>query len=387
MPRILAPGVYVEEVSFRAKTIEEASTGITAFVGPTVRGPVGEVSPPFSTEAEFARVYGGTEDLSFGTTRLTNFTAYAVGAFFAEGGRTLHVVRVDPAQTKPSLGERFAAALEALNDVPALSVIAAPGHAAMDACLAPLLIAHVNRPGSRCFALLELPAGSTVAEARAAVGGMRSNSAALYHPWIRTKAAGTGLKTRRTPALLLPPSGYMAGIYARMDRERGVFKPPSNAPLRSASGLEVNLTAAEIDGLTPDGINALRVMPTKEVRVWGARTTASDPEWKYVNVRRYYLFIAQSLERGLEWAVFEPNDEPLWRRVRGGVEDFLQGQWRAGALMGSKPEEAYFVRCDRTTMTGSDLAAGRLVCLVGLAILKPMEFVTLRIGLITASTP
>jgi len=201
-----------------------------------------------------------------------------------------------------------------------------------------------------------------------------SSFAALYYPWV---------SVADPPALQLPPSAFVAGVCARVDAERGVWKAPANEVLRGASGLEVALDAARQEPLNAEGINVLRCFADRGVRVWGARSISSDAEWKYVNVRRLLIYIEHSIDRGLQWAAFEPNAEALWAQVRRAVEDFLLRTWRGGALLGTKPEEAFFVRCDRTTMTQDDLDNGRLVCLIGVAPLRPAEFVIVRIGLWT----
>jgi phage tail sheath protein FI len=216
-------------------------------------------------------------------------------------------------------------------------------------------------------------------------GRFDSKYGALYHPWIEildpTQRLAQGAPQDR---LLLPPSGFVAGIYARSDIERGVHKAPANEVVRGLTKFESNINKARQDVLNPEGINALRFFEGRGNRVWGARTVSSDPEWKYVNVRRLFLYIEHSIDKGTQYAVFEPNNERLWANIRSSIEDFLLVLWRDGALLGSKPEEAYFVRCDRTTMTQNDLDNGRLIVLVGVAPVKPAEFVIFRIGQFTA---
>jgi phage tail sheath protein FI len=182
----------------------------------------------------------------------------------------------------------------------------------------------------------------------------------------------------------LPPSGFVAGIYARNDVQRAVYKAPANEVVNSALGFELLLNKAQQEVLNPEGINCLRFFEGRGFRVWGARTISSDPEWKYVNLRRYFAYLERSIDRGTQWAVFEPNGEALWANVRRTVEDFLLNEFQMGALLGDKPEKAYFVRCDRSTMTQNDLDNGRLVCLIGVAPLRPAEFVIFRIGQWTA---
>jgi phage tail sheath protein FI len=193
-----------------------------------------------------------------------------------------------------------------------------------------------------------------------------------------TPASGPSRANPRGADLCLPPSGLLAGIFARVDRERGVHAAPANEVVLSASRFERAVTAADSAVLNPVGVNCLRAITGRGLRVWGARTTSLDPEWRYVNVRRYVLFLQRSLDQGLKWAVFEPNDEPLWARVRLAIGNFLLGEWRRGALRGAKAEEAFVVRCDRSTMTQNDLAAGRIIATVGVALMKPAEFVVIR---------
>ncbi len=163
-----------------------------------------------------------------------------------------------------------------------------------------------------------------------------------------------------------------------------MHKAPANEVVQGLTRFEVNINTARNDVLNPEGINALRFFEGRGHRVWGARTMSSDPEWKYVNVRRFFNYLEHSIDRATQWAVFEPNNERLWRNIRQMVEDFLLVEWQKGALLGSKPEEAYFVRCDRTTMTQNDIDNGRMICLIGVSPTKPAEFVIFRIGQWTA---
>jgi phage tail sheath protein FI len=204
-----------------------------------------------------------------------------------------------------------------------------------------------------------------------------SSFAALYYPWITVAAL------QETQPLPLPPSAFVAGICARVDAERGVWKAPAGEPVHSAVGLEVVLDAVAQEPLNAEGINVLRLFAERGVSVWGARLATADAECKYVNVRRLLIYVERSIDRGLQWVAFEPNGEALWEQVRRTVEDFLLTTWRDGALLGAKPEEAFFVHCDRTTMTQDDLDNGRLVCLVGVAAVRPAEFIIVRIGVWT----
>ncbi len=201
-----------------------------------------------------------------------------------------------------------------------------------------------------------------------------SKYAAFYFPWLNVVDSKTGLK------ISIPPAGHIAGIYARSDTERGVHKDPANEVIRGIDSLQVPIDNQAQSILNPIGVNALRFFKGMGNLVWGGRTTSSDPDWKYINVRRLFIFVEKSIERGTQWVVFEPNDEPTWARVRRSVSAFLNGLWLDGMLQGAKREDAYFVRCDRTTMTQADIDNGRLIVVIGIAPVKPAEFVIFRIG-------
>jgi len=200
--------------------------------------------------------------------------------------------------------------------------------------------------------------------------------AAFYCPWIDVHDPATGRAVR------VPPTGHIAGVIARVDAERGVHKAPANEELRGVTGLEFSITESTQDALNPRGVNAIRDFRAagRGIRVWGARTMSSDPDWKYVNVRRFLTFLETSIDKGTQWAVFEPNGESLWNNVRASISDFLLQLWSTGALMGNKPEQAFFVTVDRTTMTQDDIDNGRMICIIGVAPLRPAEFVIVRIG-------
>jgi hypothetical protein len=274
----------------------------------------------------------------------------------------------------------YALGLRQLEDIEDISIVAAPGHTwdyanyDEDArSIAGLLVAHAERMRYR-IAVLDSAEHHTIAQVRDMRETMDSKHAALYYPWV------TVLDPVTRREINLPPSGFVAGIYARNDVERGVFKAPANEVVRLALGFETLLNKGQQEILNPEGINCFRFFEGRGMRLWGARTISSDPEWKYVNVRRYFAYLERSIDKGTQWAVFEPNGEQLWGNVRRTVEDFLLNEWQNGALLGDKPEKAFFVRCDRSTMTQNDLDNGRLVCLVGVAPLKPAEFVIFRIG-------
>jgi uncharacterized protein len=282
-----------------------------------------------------------------------------------------------------------ATGLEALGELDDIAIVAVPDGGDMGSddairATADHLIAHAEKSRYR-IAVVDGPRNSSISEIREFRGRFDSKYAALYHPWIEVLdplfPAVPGVPPRK---LLLPPSGFVTGIYARNDIERGVHKAPANEVVRGLTRFEININKARQDVLNPEGVNCLRFFDGRGNRVWGARTMSSDAEWKYVNVRRLFIFIEHSIDKATQFAVFEPNDERLWTNIRTAVADFLFTLWRDNALLGAKPEEAFFVRCDRTTMTQNDLDNGRLICLVGVAPSRPAEFVIFRVGQFTA---
>jgi phage tail sheath protein FI len=276
-----------------------------------------------------------------------------------------------------------ATGLKALAEIDDIAIVAAPGSAALSdlqelQAVRNALVSHCENLRYR-FAILAGPRDVNQAGIRAVRSQIDSKYAALYYPWLLLPPV-----ERNGPPLALSPEGAMAGIYARSDIERGVHKAPANETVRGVLGFNRNVGKGEQDVLNPEGINCLRFFEGRGYRVWGARTISSDPEWIYVNVRRLFIFLEHSIDRSTQWAVFEPNNEQLWLKIRLTIESFLYDVWRTGALLGSKPEDAYFVRCDRSTMSQGDLDNGRLICLIGVAPTKPAEFVIFRIGQWTA---
>ena len=216
-----------------------------------------------------------------------------------------------------------------------------------------------------------------------------SSYAAIYYPWLRV------LDSRTNDTRLVPPGGHIVGIYAQTDIARGVHKAPANVELRgimtrdlpgNRKPLEYLINKRQHDVLNPKAINVVRDFRAdrRGIRVWGARTMAADAQWKYVNVRRLFIFVEESIDEGIQWVVFEPNNEATWDRVRRSISNFLTSVWKSGALMGLQPEEAFYVRCDRTTMTQQEIDTGQLVCYIGMAPVKPAEFVILRYSQKTA---
>jgi phage tail sheath protein FI len=579
MPSYLAPGVYVEETSFRAPSIEGVGTSTAGFAGPTLTGPIGGTPPVLTSFGDYANIYGGFDNLAINPTladpKNVNYLALSVKGFFDNGGSVLYVSRVfaggggvgfakasdadvtitaafpgnagnrtvtislvstltpmptgttttlpqgsllalvTPAPAAPAapvavdfytngatgtfkdsggnspagplaagayfcvltmqvsttsasgqsvswsglgfdplhpmyignvLGPNpprsidalenqiqitikagttasalqtniFGAwtdstkaaakvyaltggtdgvepasidydnALKAFESLEDIAIVAAPGSSifTQSAAIIQSLITHVSRPRAYRIAVLDTPPNQVAADNEALRGTIDTSYAALYIPWITVAnplaQAGTSIPAQ----VSVPPSGYMSGIYARSDEENGVAKAPANEVVLGALALERNITFGEQTVLNPLGINCIRSFPDRGLRVWGARTATSNTEFMYLNVRRYLIYLEHSIDNSTQWAVFENNGPALWARVRDSVEQFLYSELQAGNLLGTTPAEAYFVRCDRTTMTQNDLDNGRMICLVGVALLKPAEFVIFRIGQFIAS--
>jgi phage tail sheath protein FI len=493
-----APGVYIEEESYRPRSIDGVSTSTSAFVGLTERGPT---RPQLVTSpAEYRRWFGGGAGANA-------YLPYAVRGFFENGGKRLYIARVvsraatyaeaafgvyftvravgrgnwgrrifariedasqrpgsfrlrlayyttepagdplawfnsTPQAPVPYLAEDFdnlapdsavadywpkrladsaLAGLVCADAAPAdaspergfrrLSVGGGDGASALDAAnyegsdappdrevqgLAALsdpvyrevaLVAAPNAPFdvarkvvAHCeamrfrFAIVDAPPVLPPNfDPRTAIAD--TSYAALYTPWLIVSDLVDPQRRRTVPA-----SGHVAGIYARVASERGVHKAPANEVVHGALGVTTAVDDHGQEALNPLGINALRNFPGRGLLVWGARTISTDSQWKYVSVRRLIIYLERSIDEGIKWVVFEPNSEAVWNRVVALVQEFLYTVWRSGALLGSTPAEAFFVRCDRSTMTQNDIDNGRLICEIGVAAARPAEFVVIRIG-------
>ncbi len=252
-----------------------------------------------------------------------------------------------------------------------VSIMAVPGVTDSDVQLA--LVAHCENTKSR-FAVLDIPLDKKkVGDVLDHRNMFDTSYAALYHPWLEV------FDPLARKSSYMPPSGAMVGIYARTDTERGVQKAPANEVVRGCTGLSCPYNEGEQDILNPQGVNLIRSFTGRGIRVWGARTASSNPLWKYINVRRLFIFVEESLKANTNWVVFEPNSEALWGRVQRTIELFLSSMWRSGALAGTSPGEAFFVNIGRSTMTQDDIDNGRLICNIGIAPVKPAEFVIFRI--------
>jgi len=385
MPTYLTPGIYVEEVSTGPRPIEAVGTSTAAFVGtaPQANARLDE-SVAINSWSQFVREY--VTDGSRSTP-----LAQAVFGFFQNGGRRCYCVNIAPGQPIVG-GGRQRKGLELLEEVDEVNIVAAPGYT--DVASYESLISHCEKARNR-IAVLDAPkdvgdidlltkvgtASSSEAAAPSPKGGLRPRVSdhgygALYFPWI---TAQDPLNPRTL--IDVPPSGHIAGIYARTDATRGVHKAPANEPIRGALNLTYRLTDEEQGELNQSGVNCLRFFPREGILVWGARTLAdSASEWRYLNVRRLFSMVEESIVRSTRHVVFEPNDMSLWKAIKRDLSAFFMILWRDGALMGATPEEAFFVRCDAETNPPEVIDAGQVVTVIGLAPVKPAEFIVFRIG-------
>ncbi|HEY6569134.1 MAG TPA: phage tail sheath family protein [Candidatus Limnocylindrales bacterium] len=315
--------------------------------------------------------------------------APAAGSTALVGGSAAAPSRLTPDDYVGNSSDRTGfAGLEAVDEVTMLSVpdlmaVYEQGMIDLEGLQAVQLamIAHCELMGDR-VAILDAPPGlnaQQVKEWRVDKAGYDSKYATLYWPWIKVFDPLSG------QAKFVPPSGHTAGIWARNDDTRGVHKAPANEVVRGAISLALNLTKAEHDQLNPNGINCIRAFPGRGIRVWGARTISSDPSWRYLNVRRLFNYIEESIFEGTQWVVFEPNDQRLWGRVKRTINAFLLRVWRDGALFGATPDQAFFVKCDEENNPPEVRDAGQLIIDIGIAPVKPAEFVVFRIAQFSGS--
>ncbi len=312
----------------------------------------------------------------------------AAGSYTLAGGAITTVARIDVEEYVGDVSQRTGlGGLQAVDEITMVSVpdvMAAYGKGIIDMdgvqAIQQAMIGHAAEMKDR-IAILDPPPGLSpqqIKEWRVEKTRYDSPFAALYWPWIKTYDPLNG------GSILVPPSGHIAGIWSRTDQTRGVHKAPANEVVRGAFDLETQITRAEHDQLNPVGINVIRAFPGRGIRVWGARTLATtDASWKYVNVRRLFNFLEESILEGTEWVVFESNDLDLWQRIRRTVGAFLLGQWRNGALFGETPEQAFYVKCDRETNPDDVIESGMVVIEVGVAPVRPAEFVVFHVRQLT----
>jgi len=431
MPTYLTPGVYVEEIPSAVQAIAGVSTSTAGFIGivpdqvsipernpgydPTKpETPLGNQKsqgddkgpPPAKADAapppnlpykltatkieapalelrlctsfgDFKRYFGNPDVGAFSTDSGQNTLAHSVFGFFGNGGSRCFVVRIlDLTQMDAAL-DKFAAVDE-------IAMVAAPG--VVDAGARASIMTHCENTKDR-FAILDGPKDVKPTDA-AAILPPDSKNAAFYHPWIKVSDIAEKLQHPKDKGMIsLPPSGHVAGVYARVDTERGVHKAPANEVVQGAVGLESAISKGGQAGLNPQGINCIREM-NGNIKIWGARTVGGDRngEWKYVNVRRTFLYLRKSIEQGTQWVVFEPNDPKLWAKIKRNVTAFLTNVWRDGALFGTTPQEAFYVKCDAETNPPEIRELGQVVTEIGVAIVRPAEFVIFRIAQWQAET-
>jgi phage tail sheath protein FI len=390
MAQYLSPGVYVEEVPAAARPIAGVGTSTAGFIG-VVPNNVGMPLRPGSETDKFSAAPVGEPQLitsweefksSFGDIQAANKTlSLAVYGFFNNGGTRCWVMRVAAATDLTSLTDD----LEKFELIDEITIVVVPG--ATSKAQHEAMIDHCEKMKDR-FAILDSLESPTAVTPVAIRGGTTGESgtpptrdsdyAALYFPWLKVYDPITD------SVISHPPSGHIAGVYARVDGERGVFKAPANEVIRGAVGLERRISKAQQEGLNPNGVNVIRGFDGN-FKIWGARTLGGDAngDFKYVSTRRLMNFLSESIDEGTQWVVFEPNSPALWQRITRTVEDFLLVQWQSGALFGETPKKAFFVKCDQDTNPPQLRELGQVVTEIGVAIVKPAEFVIFRIQQMT----
>jgi hypothetical protein len=412
MASYLAPGIYIEEIPTGPRPISAVGTSVAGFVG--LAPDAGAfVNRPVAVDSweQFLRRFAPAE----GEPEPTDL-ARAVHGFFLNGGGRCYIVNVG--KDGEYVGDaRRRKGIDILEEADEVAIVAAPGQS--DAGVHDALVNHCEKMKDRVAILdppaevgdLELlkkletppakpkpplPAGGGPAAPGAGGGGgggaiqpggaggggllprpSDGGFSAFYFPYIEVKDPFNPKEN-----VFVPPSGHVAGIYARSDMTRGVHKAPANEVIRGALNVRYNVTRAEQEGLNPLGVNCIRFFPRGGIRVWGARTRTAEEssEWRYINVRRLFAMIEKSILLNTNWVVFEPNDETLWKSIRRDVGAFLRQLWRDGALMGRTPAEAFFVKCDADTNPPESIGEGRVVTVIGVAPVRPAEFVIFRIG-------
>jgi len=394
MPMYFSPGIYVEEVSGGARPIESVGTSTAGFIGTAPDGSARRnEAVAINSWSEFLRIFVGDNQAATPLSR-------AVYGFFDNGGGRCYVVNLAPGEPLAGKG-RQRGGLRLLEAIDEVAIVAAPGYT--DAVSYEDMLAHCELMGDR-MAILDGPEqvvdverltrvgastvpskgkkpegeagnGTATTEENTGLRPRQSDYGSFYFPWIVVRDPLTGDVTST------PPSGHIAGVWARTDALRGVHKAPANEPVRGAVDLTYRVTKVEQDVLNPQGVNCIRHFPAEGIRVWGARTlAASASEWRYLNVRRLFNMLKESIADGTRWIVFEPNDNLLWKSIRRDISAFLTQVWRDGALMGRTPQEAFFVKCDEETNPPDVRDAGQVVTVIGVAPVKPAEFVIFKIS-------
>ena len=374
-----SPGVHIESAGDRYIPLEAVETGVCAFLGVTASGPSNEPTRVGSFE-QYARIFGDDE----------SFTSQAVQGFFDNGGASAYICNVAPEgglDVAPDdyIGQQGARnrGLRLLEGLDNIDLVIAPDlmqHYKKSLgfpeqkhvqAVQRAMIDHCERMHDRMTLLDSLP-GMTVDEAVSWRKQFDSSHAALYYPWIRVRVG-----TEVGPPI--PPSGHIAGLIAKTDAEEGVHRAPANLKLEGLVDVAQRLRKRERDHLFDHNINTLVPFPGRGIRTWGARTLSSDAAFKQIDVRRIFILIRKSIEKYAQWVVFEPNEPSLWKKLTRSIDVFLADMWSEGALIGGSKEEAYYVKCDDETNPPEARDAGQLLCEIGIAPVKPAEFIVVRI--------
>jgi len=347
---------------------------------PTLLEVYDNLSPNPTSIDFYEKTINGSSSLirvdAIGNVRPQDQALVMLNTLGTQGNNGAAVVRGDyngrELKSFPDDGTSYKTGLQGFEQVDEIAIVGAPDYHELDNTYTDI-IAHCAKQRDRFAILQSTPGTHTLATINNIRPPQDTTFAAFYFPWIKVFDPVLNRDS------LIPPTGHIAGIYAKTDIERGVFKAPANEVVVGARSLEFQITKGNQDLLNPRGVNCIRAFPARGIRVWGARTASTNTLWKYISVRRYFLYVGESIDEGTQFVVFEPNDEKLWARVNQTITQFLVTEWRSGALMGTKPAEAFFVKVDRTTMTQADIDNGRLICIIGLAVVKPAEFVIFRL--------
>ncbi|MEW6737068.1 MAG: phage tail sheath subtilisin-like domain-containing protein [Acidobacteriota bacterium] len=416
-----SPGVYVEEIPSSVRPIAGVSTSTAGFIGvvPSTISLIAKntsgtqsnwkyVNFPLPKEIEagkpvlitswsqFTKNFGdligdpGEAAVTAPAPEIDQYRLYlahAVYGFFHNGGSRCYVTRLEAVD---DIDEGIDKALLAFETIDEIAIVAAPGHTSAN--VYDKIVTHCKKMQDR-FAILDGPTTAGISELTKPIaeGGFMPPStdfAAWYFPWIQVFDPGTKLKsTNSDDRLAIPPSGHIAGVYARVDNERGVHKAPANEVIQGALGVAQPISKNDQNGLNPDGVNCIRSL-NNNILIWGARTIGGDEngDLMYINVRRTLLFLRESIEEGTQWVVFEPNTPALWQKITRNITAFLTNVWRSGALFGNTPQEAFYVKCDKETNPPEVRDIGQVVTEIGVAIARPAEFVIFRISQMSSTS-
>jgi phage tail sheath protein FI len=385
--------VYVEEVPSAIKPIAGVGTSTAGFIGvvaddvtmPLLPDRTGKKPDGTPEPNDFYKVANAKAPqlvtsweqfkTKFGDFQTSNMKiAHAVYGFFNNGGTRCWVTRISPGADEAATNTELIAALDTFKPIDEIAIVSIPG-ATADAVQNAILDHCENTYLQDRFAILDGRQTTTLTKAAIQGETRDSDYGAIYYPWIEVFNPIDGQNT------VIPPSGHIAGIYARVDSGRGVHKAPANEVIRGALGVQTLLSKADQAGLNPEDINVIRQF-NGNTTVWGAHTLAGKEkaEYRYINVRRLLLFLRESIDEGTQWVVFEPNTPDLWQKITRNVTAFLTNVWKDGALFGNSPQEAFYVKCDAETNPPESRELGRVITEIGVAIVKPAEFVIFRIS-------